>query len=65
MDQLKHKIPNKVGLHFNKVPLKLDYMYYREERTPLKAEEKSVTLEYDGRQVHTKSGEIIGKHSAV
>lgn len=32
---------------------------------PLKQEEKSVTLEYDGRQVHAKSGDIIGKHSAV
>lgn len=39
-----------------------------EEREPLKSNEngeKPMTVEYDGRQVYSKSGEIIGKHSAV
>ncbi|KAG5882838.1 hypothetical protein JTB14_008020 [Gonioctena quinquepunctata] len=37
----------------------------REEREPLKPEEKPMSVEFDGRFVHSKSGEIIGKHSAV
>ncbi|CAG9819922.1 unnamed protein product, partial [Phaedon cochleariae] len=36
-----------------------------EEREPLKGEEKQMSVEFDGRFVHSKSGEIIGKHSAV
>ncbi|XP_076257227.1 neural cell adhesion molecule fasciclin 2 isoform X2 [Rhynchophorus ferrugineus] len=36
-----------------------------EEKEPLKPEEKPTSVEYDGRQVYTKTGEIIGKNSAV
>ncbi|KAL1506852.1 hypothetical protein ABEB36_006137 [Hypothenemus hampei] len=37
-----------------------------DEKEPLNQPlEKPVSVEYDGRQVYTKSGEIIGKHSAV
>ncbi|CAH1128831.1 unnamed protein product [Ceutorhynchus assimilis] len=37
-----------------------------EEKEPLNQPvEKSISVEFDGRQVYTKSGEIIGKHSAV
>lgn len=39
---------------------------FREEKEPLNQPvSKSVSVEFDGRQVYTKSGEIIGKHSAV
>ncbi|XP_018561413.1 fasciclin-2 isoform X2 [Anoplophora glabripennis] len=37
----------------------------REEQEPLKVEEKQMSLEFDGKHVYSKSGEIIGKHSAV
>lgn len=46
----------------------------REEKEPLRpareqmnlnGDKASLTVEYDGRQVFSKSGEIIGKHSAV
>ncbi|XP_066245045.1 fasciclin-2 isoform X4 [Euwallacea similis] len=37
-----------------------------EEKEPLnQPAEKPVSVEFDGRQVYTKPGEIIGKHSAV
>ncbi|XP_057661874.1 fasciclin-2 isoform X1 [Diorhabda carinulata] len=36
----------------------------RDEREPLH-EEKQMSVEFDGKFVHSKSGEIIGKHSAV
>lgn len=37
-----------------------------EEKEPLRQhDEKPSSVEFDGRQVHTKRGEIIGKHSAV
>ncbi|XP_049826206.1 fasciclin-2 isoform X2 [Aethina tumida] len=38
-----------------------------DEREPLKSgePERPTTVEYDGKHVYTKSGEIIGKHSAV
>ncbi|XP_060530160.1 fasciclin-2-like isoform X2 [Cylas formicarius] len=37
-----------------------------EEQEPLKQElEKPVSLEFDGRHVYSKTGEMIGKHSAV
>ncbi|CAH1111587.1 unnamed protein product [Psylliodes chrysocephalus] len=37
----------------------------RDEREPLQHEEKPMSVEFDGRFTHSKSGEIIGKHSAV
>lgn len=37
-----------------------------EEKKPLNSPaEKSISVEFDGQQVHTKSGVVIGKHSAV
>nr|CAI5826296.1 unnamed protein product [Callosobruchus analis] len=37
----------------------------REEHEPLKQDEKQISVEFDGRHVYSKTGEIIGKHSAV
>jgi hypothetical protein len=41
----------------------------REEREPLKPDgmngERNMSVEFDGKHVYSKSGEIIGKHSAV
>lgn len=51
-----------------------DFYVIREEKEPLRpsreqlnlnGDKTSLTVEYDGRQVLSKSGEIIGKHSAV
>nr|CAI5863675.1 unnamed protein product [Callosobruchus analis] len=36
-----------------------------EEHEPLKQDEKQISVEFDGRHVYSKTGEIIGKHSAV
>lgn len=44
---------------------------YRDEREPLNSPmddelmKKPLSVEYDGRSVHARSGDLIGKNSAV
>ncbi|XP_044255694.1 fasciclin-2 isoform X2 [Tribolium madens] len=59
--------PNSLNLP---LPVKLAPSPMEEEREPLKdthmnGGEKAMSVEFDGKHVYSKSGEIIGKHSAV
>lgn len=57
--------------HKSKYEEKEDPKLGREETEPLNGNgplvnmEKSISVEFDGKQVHSRPGEIIGKHSAV
>jgi len=52
---------------YNQFPFPLDFR--RDEKEPLRTPTGSIkqnsTIEFDGRFVHSRSGEIIGKNSAV
>lgn len=44
------------------------FFFFRDERDPLNDDDsikKTLSVEYDGRTVHSRSGDFVGRNSAV